>query len=121
MMIEQNVTPYIVFADDPILVGLGKINANQERVVFCVDERGVLRGALSDGDFRRWIVANPSAPLDVSCIDVANPHPRTAAGTATPTEISAEFGADGVSHVPLVDERGHLLAVAVNRPATMRI
>ncbi|MGW5238572.1 N-acetylneuraminate synthase family protein [Monashia sp. NPDC004114] len=121
MIIERNVTPFIVFAEDPIIVGLGKINANQQRVVFCVDEHGVLRGALSDGDFRRWIVANPTASLDVSCIEVANPYPRTAASTAGPAEITAEFGADGVSHVPLVDERGHLLAVAVNRAATMRI
>jgi len=121
MIILRNLTPYIVFAEDPILVGLGKINANQERIVFCVDEHGVLRGTLSDGDFRRWIVANPGASLEASCIDVANPHPRTVRHGSSAAEITTGFGADGVSHVPLVDERGHLLAVAVNRRDTMRI
>jgi N-acetylneuraminate synthase len=121
VIIQRNLTPYIVFAEDPILVGLGKINANQERIVFCVDEHGVLKGALSDGDFRRWIVANPQASLRASCLEVANPEPRTVRHGASPAEIAAGFGAEGVNHLPLVDGRGHLLAVAVNRRDTVRI
>ena len=121
MIIERNLTPYIVFAEDPILVGLGKINANEERIVFCVDEHGTLRGALSDGDFRRWIIANPGASLDASCLDVANATPRTAAHGAPLTEIAGSLGAGGVDHVPLVDERGHLIAVAINRADVLRI
>ena len=121
MIIERNLAPYIVFAEDPILVGLGKINANEERIVFCVDEHGVLRGALSDGDFRRWIIANPGASLDASCLTVANPVPRTARHEAALPEIARSLGGGGVDHVPLVDERGHLLAVAINRADVLRI
>lgn len=121
MIIERDLTPYIVFAEDPVLVGLGKINANKQRIVFCVDEHGILRGALSDGDFRRWVIANPTASLDVSCLDVANTQVQTAPHTASVAEIAPLLGRQGVNHVPLVDDRGHLWAVAIDESDTLRI
>lgn len=120
MIIDRNVTPYVVFSEDPVLTALQKITANQERIVFCVDERGVLQGSLSDGDFRRWIVEHPGADLNVTCLTVANRTTRTAAfGTDT-----AHLGAlmpQGVTHLPLIDERGHLVAIAVDRSDVLRI
>ncbi|MBS1699357.1 MAG: N-acetylneuraminate synthase family protein [Actinobacteria bacterium] len=121
MIIERDLAPYIVFGEDPVLVGLGKINANKQRIVFCVDEHGILQGALSDGDFRRWIIQNPTASLDVSCATVANRGVQTARHTATPAEIAPLLGRGGVHHVPLVDDRGHLWAIALDETGTLRI
>ncbi|MBF4550307.1 acetylneuraminic acid synthetase [Pseudoclavibacter sp. RFBJ3] len=121
MIFERNLTPYIVFAEDPIVVGLQKISANQQRIVFCVDEHGRLRGSLSDGDFRRWIVANPTASLDVTCVEVANTSTRTAPATSTPSELAPLLGHGGITHLPLVDETGHLIAVAIDRNDVLRI
>ena len=59
MIIERNIAPYVVFAEDPILTALHKISANGQRIIFLVNESGILRGSLSDGDFRRWLIANP--------------------------------------------------------------
>ena len=72
MIIERHLTPYLVFADDSVLVALQKMTENRERIVFCVDSNGLLQGSLSDGDFRRWIVAHPDADLEVSVGQVAN-------------------------------------------------
>lgn len=121
MIIERDLAPYIVFGEDPVLVGLGKINANKQRIVFCVDEHGILQGSLSDGDFRRWIIQNPTASLDVSCATVANRSVQTAPHTAAPADIAPLLGRDGVHHVPLVDERGHLWAIALDETGTLRI
>lgn len=121
MIIERNLTPYIVFAEDPIVVGLQKISANQQRIVFCVDEHGRLQGSLSDGDFRRWIVANPTASLDVSCVEVSNRQMRTAPAESTPAELAPLLGHGGVTHLPLVDETNHLVAVAIDRTDVLRI
>ncbi|MBN9157267.1 MULTISPECIES: N-acetylneuraminate synthase family protein [unclassified Microbacterium] len=121
MIIERDLAPYIVFAEDPVLTGLAKINANRQRIVFCVDEHGILRGSLSDGDFRRWIIQNPTASLDVSCATVANRGVQTAPHTATPADIAPLLGRGGVHHVPLVDERGHLWAIAIDESDTLRI
>lgn len=120
MIVERNIKPYIVFSEDPILTGLQKISANQERIVFCVDEHGILQGALSDGDFRRWIVENSSADLTTSCLAVANRNVRTARHTTPPAELSTYMNR-GVSHLPLVDQRGHLMAIAIDRADVLRI
>ena len=58
MIIERNIAPYVVFAEDPILTALHKISANGQRIIFLVNESGILRGSLSDGDFRRWLIAH---------------------------------------------------------------
>ncbi|WP_138442313.1 N-acetylneuraminate synthase family protein [Sinomonas susongensis] len=120
MIIERNIAPYVVFAEAPILSALAKITANQARIAFCVDEHGVLRGSLSDGDFRRWIVENPTAELDVAAIAVANPAVRSAAA-GTPINALGTLMGPQILHLPLVDERGRLVAIAVDRPDVLTI
>ncbi|RLV47637.1 acetylneuraminic acid synthetase [Nocardioides mangrovicus] len=120
MYVERHLTPYVVYAEDPVLRGLEKITANRSRVVFVVSEHGHLQGALSDGDFRRWVSEHPAVDLSVSCLDVANRDVRAVAATSTPAEIRRLFGS-GVDHVPLVDEQRHLVAIAVNRSNELNI
>ncbi len=81
MIIDRNVTPYVVFAEDSILAALQKISGNQARIVFCVDEHGHLLGSLSDGDFRRWLLATPNADLNAPVIRAANRSVTTAVPT----------------------------------------
>ncbi|TDX81153.1 N-acetylneuraminate synthase [Rathayibacter sp. PhB151] len=121
MIVDRHLAPYIVFAEDPVLTALAKINANKQRIVFCVDGHGVLRGSLSDGDFRRWIIANPTASLDVAVLAVANTAVLTAPVDDPAQAAAALLGADGISHVPLVDERGHLVAIAIEGGAALQI
>lgn len=120
MIIERNITPYIVFSEDPVLTALQKISANQQRIIFLVNESGVLKGSLSDGDFRRWLIANPGASLETSALEVANLAPKTAPFGTEPANLRGEF-AKGVSLLPLVDERGHLVAIALDEQDVLRI
>ena len=50
---------------------LAKISANKQRIVFCVDADGVLVGSLSDGDIRRWLLAQPTVELATPTQSVA--------------------------------------------------
>ena len=120
MIIERNIAPYVVFAEDPILNALQKISANGQRIIFLVNESGILRGSLSDGDFRRWLIANPTASLETSALDAANTNPQTAPANADPETLRAYF-AKGINHVPLTDERGHLVALAMDEQDVLRI
>ena len=120
MIIERNITPYIVFSEDPVLTALQKISANGQRIIFLVNESGVLKGSLSDGDFRRWLIANPTASLETSALEVANRGVKTAPIGSEPAELQGEF-AKGISHLPLVDERGHLVAIAMDEQNILRI
>lgn len=120
MIIERNTTPYVVFSEDPVLTALQKISANQQRIIFLVTESGVLQGALSDGDFRRWLIANPTASLETSAIEVANKNVRSYPIDTDPTVLNGEF-AQGISHLPLTDQWGHLVAIALNEQNVLRI
>mgnify|MGYP003113149585 CR=1 FL=1 len=48
MIIERNITPYTVFADDEISIALQKISENKSGFVFVVASNGVLEGILTD-------------------------------------------------------------------------
>ena len=120
MIIERDLTPYVVYSGDPVLRALEKITANKARVIFLVDSHGHLDGVLSDGDFRRWVSSAASLTTDVPAIEAANTSPRSLPIGSSPAEISHAFGS-GIDHVALVDDRGHLVAVAINRADELRI
>jgi CBS domain-containing protein len=65
VFVERNLTPYVVYAEDPVLRALEKITANRARVIFVVSAHGHLEGALSDGDFRRWVSEQRDVDLSV--------------------------------------------------------
>jgi N-acetylneuraminate synthase len=50
MRIEKQIKNHLVFSGDALIDALRKINDNQSRIVFVVEDNGVLIGALSDGD-----------------------------------------------------------------------
>ncbi|WP_085528650.1 N-acetylneuraminate synthase family protein [Kocuria massiliensis] len=120
MIIERNVTPYVVFSEDSVLTALQKISANGHRIVFCVDASGILEGSLTDGDFRRWLLAHPDADLTTACLQVANRQPRTCSHTSEPAELRGLFG-HGIEHLPLIDERGHLIGIAQDSSDSLKI
>lgn len=120
MIIDRTITDFVVFAEDSILTALGKISANQHGIVFCVDERGVLVGVISDGDFRRWVVnANP-VDLTRPCVEIANRHPKTAQEDTPASDLQEMLSRD-IKVIPLVAERGHITAVATQDTQELRL
>ena len=67
MIIERNISKYIVFYEDPLIKALEKISHNKSRIIFSVKEDGVLEGVLSDGDLRRWLIERKE--IDLNPID----------------------------------------------------
>jgi len=120
VIIERRLTPYLVFPEDSLLVALRKMTDNRDRIVFVVDSHGFLAGSLSDGDVRRWLLENPEAALDIPASEVAHTSPATAPMGASNEEIRQALPA-GANHLPLLDERGRLAAIAVNREAELKI
>ena len=56
MIIEREVGRWCVRVDEPIAEVLRKLDANHQGFVLGVDEAGVLKGVLTDGDVRRWLM-----------------------------------------------------------------
>lgn len=120
MIIERQLAPYVVFSEDPVLTALQKITANKARQIFCVNEHGHLDGSLSDGDFRRWIVDQPTPDLSTATVAVANTAlTRVTDGTPV-ADIEALFR-PGVTHIPVVDAQERLVAIAVQQPAELHL
>jgi CBS domain-containing protein len=72
MIIERNLSKYIVYCEDSLVSALRRINENKSRVVFSVSEAGKLEGVLTDGDIRRWLTEAHQVNLDVAVNLVSN-------------------------------------------------
>lgn len=120
MKIERRVAHLTVLSEASLLEALSRMGDNRRRVVFCVDTAGVLEGVLTDGDVRRWLIEHESAQLDVATIEVANKDFTSAPAGSSPVHLAALFS-ERVLQVPLVDERGRLVAVADRDDAPLRV
>ena len=118
MIIEKNITPFVILSQASISDALRKISENLIHFVFCINEHGILEGILSNGDFLRWVVNQSQVDLQQPVVTVCNSAVTSLPADTPPEEISKHF-TDHIRVVPLVDERGHLVAVA--RPGTHEI
>ncbi|ABI59793.1 MULTISPECIES: N-acetylneuraminate synthase family protein [Nitrosomonas] len=111
MRIEKRIKDYLVFSGDSILDALKHINDNQSRIVFVVQDNGVLIGAVSDGDVRRWMTQATEFDLNLPIDHVMNRN-----FIARPVAESQNQIADYFDHkrdiIPLIDEQGRFVALA---------
>jgi N-acetylneuraminate synthase len=120
VIIDRDLPPYLVVDDEPLSVALEKISANKQGIVFCVDGGGQLVGSLTDGDVRRWLVSQPTIELSTPIGEVARRDCASAPIDATPASIERLFD-QRIGHIPLVDDRRRLVAVATAAPDHIRI
>ncbi len=114
MIIDRNIKKYIIFEEDPIIRALEKISANSMRIIYVVAETGVLEGVLTDGDFRRWIVGQKEIDLHKPVSVIANSDFQFC-DQDTPAEDIQSFFSQRIESLPLLDDRGRLVAVANKR------
>jgi N-acetylneuraminate synthase len=120
MIIDRSITKYIVFDEDPVHRAFEKINTNHLRIVFAVNEHGVLRGIVTDGDLRRWILGQEKIDLQQSVSAAANTDFTFCRDDEQPEKIAEKFS-QRVEFIPLVDDRMRLVAVASQRSIEFRI
>ena len=113
MIIENQISQYIVLAEDSILKALQKIVNHKGRVIFSVTEFGVLEGLLTNGDILRWLASEQPVDLKQSVSRISNKDFLFVTSQDKSEKIYAYL--DEVLYVPIVDDRGHILAVARKR------
>lgn len=114
MIIDKDIKKYIVFSEDSILHALEKISNNKMRIVFAVNEVGLLEGVMTDGDFRRWLTQKQDFNLNRPVIDVANRSFLSFTEQTPVHTIESKFS-EKIEHIPLVDEYFRLVGVATQR------
>ncbi|WP_299195661.1 N-acetylneuraminate synthase family protein [uncultured Erythrobacter sp.] len=120
MMIDKNLRPFVVFAEEELLIALRKISDNRRGAVLCVSQSGRLEGVLTDGDVRRWLIESAQFDFDVSALQVANTGFTAAREGMSEGEIEAMFS-DRVSFVPVLDAQDRVVAVAWKDARTITI
>lgn len=120
MIIDRNISRYLVFAEEGLLTALGKISENRVGLVFVVGDSGTLEGVLTDGDFRRWLVAQDSTRLD-GPVSAAMNREFVSARENAPLERIEALLSERIKLVPLVDVQGRLVAVATRGRPVLRI
>lgn len=111
MLIEKKIKNYLVFSGDSIWDALKRINNNHSRIVFVVEDSGLLIGAVSDGDFRRWITSHPNFDLNQPIDLVMNQNFVSKSVYDDAGIISQSFDHDK-DVIPLTDEVGRFVALA---------
>ncbi len=111
MLIDRNLSKYIVFAEDSIFNALKKISDNKSRIIFSVTESGVLEGIVTDGDFRRWLVKQETIDLNQSVASISNKKFKYALFEDDPEKILSCFS-EQIEFIPLLDRNQHLVAIA---------
>lgn len=111
MLIDKKIKNYLVFSGDSIWDALKRINNNHSRIVFVVEDSGLLIGAVSDGDFRRWITSHPEFDLNQPVDLVMNPNFVSKSVSDDAGTISQSFDHDK-DIIPLTDEVGRFVALA---------
>ncbi|QUX90615.1 acetylneuraminic acid synthetase [Marinomonas sp. A3A] len=120
MILNKNITGYLISADATLQEALAKINENKHRLVYVVDNTNHLLGSLSDGDVRRWLLTNSALDLAVKVIHVAKQPCFSMQVDDEADEIENAFN-ERILSIPLVDLHGHLIAVAEPRPTYFQI
>jgi N-acetylneuraminate synthase len=113
MIIYKNLIDFVVLPSDSLSYALRKIEKNKHKIVYVVDEKNHLLGALADGDFRRWAIERDEMNLAISIDNVYNKSFFSMDYDTTKEKIESELKANNRS-IPLVDASGHLLAIVEN-------
>lgn len=73
-MTKEQLSKYIGTETLSIVDAMERIDANAKGILIITDEQGLLKGALTDGDVRRWILK--AGELNASVESAMTPHPR---------------------------------------------
>ncbi|MDP4540582.1 N-acetylneuraminate synthase family protein [Qipengyuania sp. DY56-A-20] len=120
MIIDHDLKPFVVLAEEDVITALGKINKNKRGAVLCISQSGRLEGVLTDGDVRRWLVEGGRFDTETSALEVANTN-FTAMRESHSEASIAECFSERVEFVPIVDAQGRLTAIAWQDAGTMSI
>lgn len=114
MIIIKKISDYLVFESESILKALEKINSNKTRIIFIVSEGGKLIGSFSDGDLRRKITGESELNLKYEISSIMNKDFKYAKINDKKELILSNFSSS-IDSVPLVDDYGRFVGLALNK------
>jgi dTDP-glucose pyrophosphorylase len=106
---KKDISSLIVDQGTPIKRAWKKLDDNGSRILFVTDEVGCLKGSVTDGDIRRWILADHAISQPVS--DVMNNQPVTGSDSESNEALHIKAMNAGVECIPVINDDGKILKV----------
>ncbi|MFH1143681.1 MAG: nucleotidyltransferase family protein [Candidatus Eisenbacteria bacterium] len=97
---------YLVGEEMSLRDALQRIEETERRTIFTVDGERHLKGAVTDGDIRRWLLAGGDTSAKLA--RVANPHPIHVREGFDRERLRERMVESGAMCVPLIDEERHV-------------
>lgn len=111
MFIDRHIDAYCVSERLPMTRALEMLSSSKSKTLFLVDDFFRLKGAFTDGDFRRWIVSQADIDINLPVKLAANPKPVFSYDFETSDRLAEKLNRK-VQYLPLVDADEHLVGVA---------
>ncbi|MFO7722581.1 MAG: sugar phosphate nucleotidyltransferase [Bacteroidales bacterium] len=99
----------IIHQSLPIQKALEILDESYTKTLFITDEAGILRGSLTDGDIRRWILS--TGGVNGKVIQACNPHPFVMHHPADKSEALKIMEEKHLQAVPVVSPSGLIQTV----------
>ncbi len=101
ILMNENVKPFLVSQTQTIRQAMEQLEKTEEKIVFVVDGESRLVGSLTDGDIRRWILADGDLKAEV--LQVCNCHPFVADEGFAIGQVRADMLNGNLGCVPVVN------------------
>lgn len=101
MVVDAAVKPFLVPQTNTIRQAMERLEKTEEKIVFVVDGDAHLVGSLTDGDIRRWILAD--GDLKGQVLHVCNPSPYVTEENFDTEQLRTEMLTRNLSCVPVVN------------------
>ncbi len=93
--------------DVTLRAAMQQLEETEERILFVIDGDGRLFGSVTDGDIRRWILANDS--LEGFAEAVCNKHPYTVPTTYRMDDVRRAMLERNIACIPVVDDQDRIV------------
>ena len=110
MKIIKDISPFIIFSEETIINALHKIN--KCKIVFTINNSGVVQGTVTDGDFRRWLLKQNDIDLNKPISLIQNKNFKYSLVDEEPSLIESLF-IKGIDHIPLIDQNKRIISIAL--------
>jgi sialic acid synthase SpsE/sugar phosphate isomerase/epimerase len=111
MKINKDIKTFIAAHNATIKDVLTKLNSNREKIIFVVDDNGVICGSVTDGDIRRFLIGGDNYSESTTIEKAMNKNYH--ALPLAEVEVANRIQNKGFRIVPLLDAARRIAAVAV--------
>ncbi|AEE22235.1 N-acetylneuraminate synthase [Glaciecola sp. 4H-3-7+YE-5] len=120
MIVDKDLAKYIVETQVTLSDALVKLNENKLQILFVVDSQRKLKGAFTDGDFRRWVLNQKNINIQLPVAQAMNKNCQSVFEDVE-HNIVIEHLNEKVRYLPIVDNNAKLIAIASRQPEMITI